>query len=134
MLQPLVADTKAVFRKPWTHTDASSTYDVSPTGTDRSSLLSPIWQTPVLVGSIAPGWTVIQPIPLTLHRESDGYCVISDDLFTVYGDARTPGEALEDYIVALIEYYELLAESAENHPPTQTLFHHLRQYLRTAAE
>lgn len=100
---------------------------------DQLPILFPESQV-VLLGHIAPGWVITKPLPVTIEQDDDGSYIVSDDIFAVYGDARTPGEALEDYIVALIEYYELLAESAENHPPTQALFHHLGQYLRTTVE
>jgi hypothetical protein len=111
---------------------SESIYAISPP--DRSSVPSSIPQVTVLYGDIAPGWTIAEPLPVTIERDDDGSYIASDDIFDVYGDAWTPGGALEDYVIALTEYYELLAESAEGHPPTQALFHHLRQYLRTAAE
>lgn len=82
-----------------------------------------------LIGEIAPGWVLIQPLPLTLERD-DGSCIISDDRFLVYGDGDTPAEALQDYIIALIGYYEILSTRVENDPPTRDLFHRLCSYLR----
>jgi len=74
---------------------------------------------------------VIEPLLVTVKHDEDGYCMASDDHFVVYGDGPTPYYALQDYIVSLIDYYQLLSTRAEGDPPTEALFHHLRSYFRT---
>ncbi|MBM4461427.1 MAG: hypothetical protein FJ011_27330 [Chloroflexi bacterium] len=82
-----------------------------------------------LNGLIAPGWQVIQPITLTCERDADGYHVLSDELFGVYGDGSTADQALHDYVVSLIDYYQLLAARAADDASARALFGRLRQYL-----
>ncbi len=84
----------------------------------------PLW------GKILPGWEISQPLLVTLERETDGYCIVSDEQFAVYGDGDTPSRALQDYIVSLIDYYQILAARAETDPPTRVLFRRLASYLR----
>lgn len=49
---------------------------------------------------------------ITLEQDEDGLYLASDDQFAVYGDGETLAEALKDYIVSLIEYFEILAAHA----------------------
>jgi hypothetical protein len=84
----------------------------------------------LLRGRIAPGWMIVQPLPLLLEQDDDGSFLVSDDLFAVYGEGSVAVEALQDYIVSLIDYYQLLtARAAEYDPPAQALLRHLRLYL-----
>jgi hypothetical protein len=86
-----------------------------------------------LSGSVAPGWTVVKPLTLTWEQDADGYYVLSDGLFGVYGDGDTSEKAQQDYITSLIDYYQLLAaRAAEDDPLTCAQFDHLRQYLQRA--
>ncbi|MCZ7569917.1 MAG: hypothetical protein M5U01_15220 [Ardenticatenaceae bacterium] len=88
-------------------------------------------QTVLLPGPIAPGWNLVQLLAVALEQDDDGYYIASDDLFVVYGEGETQTDALQDYIVSLIEYYQLLAaEAAPDNPPVLAQFHHLRRYLR----
>jgi hypothetical protein len=50
-------------------------------------------------------------------------------LFFVYGDGDTAYTALQDYIISLIEYYELM-QSDPGDPPTLAVLRHLKAYLR----
>jgi hypothetical protein len=96
------------------------------------SAWSPILSSPLqylLSGSVWSGWRLVQPLLLTLERDEDGCYIASDDQFAVYGDGGTLAEALQDYIVSLIEYYEILAARADDDLPTQALFRRLRLYL-----
>ncbi|MBI4321050.1 MAG: hypothetical protein HY675_21380 [Chloroflexi bacterium] len=84
----------------------------------------------VILGGLAvPGWLITQDLPVRLEQEQDGTFIASDDVFAVYGTADTLADAVEDYVISLIEYYELL-----NTPPmsqeTRLLLQRLRRYLR----
>jgi len=67
---------------------------------------------------------------VTLEQESGGRYIVSDDLFAVYGDGDTLVEALRDYEVSLIDYYEILHIHTEDDLPTRALFGRLCNYLR----
>ena len=84
-----------------------------------------------LMGSIAPGWEIIQPLLLTREVAEDGYCVFSDDLFMVYGDGPTPYEALHDYITSLLDYYHLVSSGAQENPFDLATLGRLQTYLRS---
>lgn len=87
-----------------------------------------------LAGVIAPGWQMAQPFLVTLEQDEDGSYLISDEEFAVYGDGDTPFEALQDYIISLIDYYELLAVRAKGDPAAEAQFNHLQTYLQPALD
>lgn len=64
-------------------------------------------------GPIAPGWELAQFLPVELERDEDGTYIASDAMLLIYGSGESWREALEDYISALIEYYQLVEEGAE---------------------
>jgi len=86
------------------------------------------------LGSIAPSWRVVQPLLVTLERDEDGYYIVSDDEFAVYGDGYSIEEAVEDYKVSLIDYYQLLTARVDGDFLTQALLRRLERYLRPVAE
>ena len=90
--------------------------------------LSPI--THLLQGEIKPGWTVVKPLLLIVERDEYGDFVFSDDKFNIYGEGPTQSSALADYIVSLVEYYDLLAARADADQCTNSVLSYLAQYLR----
>lgn len=82
----------------------------------------------VLLGEIAPGWRVTQPMLVTLEKDEAGF-VASDDIFYVYGTGETFVAARQDYIQSLIEYCELLEARAERNGPTRSQFRNLGYYI-----
>lgn len=82
-------------------------------------------------GEIANGWEIIRPLLTTLEQDEDGFFVLSEDLFLMYGEGKTTIEAKEDYIEALIDYYQLIDSRArEGDSFSQTILQNLQQYLR----
>ena len=63
-------------------------------------------------GMIAPSWELTHPLTLTVSADEDGWFVVSDDVFHVYGDGETLDNARQDYIVSLIDYYRLVERDA----------------------
>jgi len=86
-----------------------------------------------LWGNIAPGWKIVQLLPVRLERDSDGCHVMSDDLFAVYGEGHTRVEAQQDYVVALIDYYQLL-EARADAPFAKAQLRRLQVYLHFVGE
>jgi len=82
-----------------------------------------------LLGPIAPGWEITQPLLVTLEADEDNCYIVSDDQFSVYGDGDSLADALQDYIVSLVDYYELLATRTADDLATSDLFHRLQSYL-----
>src|SRR5689334_22844368 len=59
-----------------------------------------------------PGWVISQPLPLTIEQDTDGSIVVSDPFFAVYGVGDTEGDAIRDFAVSMIEYYDILHDHA----------------------
>ena len=105
-------------------------YNVSARGASTVIVVNHAPITYVLHGEIRPGWTVVKPLLLTVERDEYGDFVYSDDTFNNYGEGPTQSSALADYVVSLVEYYELLEARAGADPCTDSVFSHLSQYLR----
>jgi hypothetical protein len=81
-----------------------------------------------LLGAIAPGWTLIQPLPVWIKQDEDGDYLVSDEKFFVYGEGATIPAARRDYIDSLIEYYTIVASYDDL--PSQELLASLQDYLQ----
>lgn len=81
-----------------------------------------------IFGKFHPGYRFIEPVTLTIERDEDGSFVVSDDIFGIYGHAFTLREAVKDYVLAFVGYYELL--SAHQDAPTVALFQELKRYFQ----
>jgi len=81
-----------------------------------------------LLGRIAPGWKVIQPLVVSIERGEDGSYIASDEIFYMYGEGADLHEAMEDYIAALTEYHGIL--SSHEDEPTTGLFKFLQTYVQ----
>lgn len=87
--------------------------------------------TPVsLQGVIHDDWQLRLPLILFVDREEDGWYVISDDEFFVYGDGATYREAIEAYIASLIEYYGFLAREYVTNASAAPQWDTVRRYLQ----
>ena len=74
---------------------------------DQSS--THISQLPALFhGEVREGWIIEQPVSLKLDRDDDGTYIISEDVFNIYGQGVSIEAARENFVTALIEYYEIL--------------------------
>jgi hypothetical protein len=83
----------------------------------------------LLVGIIGPGWQILQPLLITLEQDEDGSYLASEDLFGVYGEGSTPSEAVEDYLVSLIDYYQLIGTRVDDTSFARTMFARLQRYV-----
>ena len=75
-------------------------------------------ETEYLLGEIATGWYVIQPLEIRIERDESRDFVVSDNQFAVYGVGADRESAKRDYVSSLIEYYELMRDESTVHPPT----------------
>ncbi len=82
----------------------------------------------ILFGEIIAEWRIVQPLPITI-AQSDGLYIASDEIFDVYGDGDTEYEAVVDYKISLLDYYQLAESRAREDEQNQALFDHLRLYL-----
>ena len=80
-----------------------------------------------LFGHIKQGWEIISPLMLTIEQDENDYYVVSDNEFLVYGYGKTRLLAQKDYIISLIEYYQILEKQED--PLTQAMFNYLQSYL-----
>lgn len=81
-----------------------------------------------LFGKIIDDLYITQFLPITIEKSDDLY-IASDDIFGVYGDGDTEGEALEDYRISLLDYYQLVEIQGYKDDQNQALFHHLKLYI-----
>jgi hypothetical protein len=65
-------------------------------------------------GVIAPSWELVRPLTVTIGADEDGWNVLSDEVFQVYGDGDTLEDARRDYIASLIEYYRMVERDSDN--------------------
>src|SRR3972149_21477 len=54
-----------------------------------------------------PGWRLKNPLPIHVERDTDGRLVVSDEIFNVYGVGGSWDDAIGDYKVALVEFFEI---------------------------
>ena len=83
----------------------------------------------VVLTNMPGNWKLVQPLTLLYERDVDGTHLVSDNLFAVYGIGDTFGEAFQDYIASLIDYYQVIAGSIADDTSKQQ-FARLRQYLQ----
>ena len=80
---------------------------------------------------IQKGWAVFAPLLVTLEQDDDGYYILSDNLFLVYGEGKTSSEAIRDYTTALIDYYQLIeAKAREEGGLSPTILKKIQEYFR----
>jgi hypothetical protein len=79
-------------------------------------------------GKIGPRLILRQPLTLAAWQD-DGHWVVSSDEILVYGDAPTLEAAIDDYSIALKEYYDLLRAGADQYPADRLQFQRLQQHL-----
>lgn len=96
--------------------------------TDSSRVLLPEPEIILFSGKITEEWQIIKPLALKIEY-SDGQNIASDDIFGVYGDGDTKYEAVEDYLISLLDYYQLIKIRAHNDKQTQALLNHLQMYI-----
>jgi hypothetical protein len=89
----------------------------------------------VLTGALrdfAPGlqadWRFQRPLVVDIQRDEQGAYLISDDDFLVYGVGTTMHDAYRDFVVSLVEYYELVAASDD--PYDQAELRRLQVYVQ----
>lgn len=81
-----------------------------------------------LFGGPLPGWRFVNPLPVSVERDSDGRFVVSDDIFNVYGVGGSWDAAVSDYKVALVQFFEITADAQDDQ--SRSLLDHLKAYLR----
>ena len=84
-----------------------------------------------LRGRFAPqGVTFLQPLNVFVEQEeADGTFIISDDVFLVFGEGETLEAALRDYLVSLVEDYQLILKHAF-HKPNAPLIGLYQRYIQ----
>jgi len=85
-------------------------------------------------GQIEEGWALMRPIMLVVEREDDGWYVVSDDIFGVYGDAESLRQAVDQYASGLIDTYEFLLCESQHNPLAMPQMERMRKYLQPSTE
>jgi hypothetical protein len=81
-----------------------------------------------LYGAIAPGWEIIESLPVSVQIDEDGQYLLTDEVFSIFGEGVKLENAQQDLIASLIEYYEIISEYQDE--PSQELIRMLKKYLR----
>ena len=74
-----------------------------------------------------PSYMLVRPLTIAVEQDEEGMFLASDSVTTVYGYDDTGTEALADYMLSLVEYYDLLEES--DSLTTVSALDSLRKYL-----
>lgn len=83
-----------------------------------------------LHGEILNGLLVIQPFQINIEREEDQSYIVSDDLFLVYGNGGNLSDAINDYVMSLVEFYQILERNANSNLFDQKQFASLQTYIQ----
>jgi len=83
-----------------------------------------------LQGPLNQHWLVLQPLQLTVAQDMDGWFIVSDDIFFVYGDGPTLPQAWEDYRTSLAEYCEMVRDDAGVSDLARAQYDHLRSIIQ----
>jgi hypothetical protein len=79
-----------------------------------------------LIGELDDKFYLRKILSIEQQSNEDGI-LLSDDVFFVFGEGLTLDEALNDYKITIIEYYEYLSTCDD--PETKDLFAYLNTYL-----
>jgi len=71
---------------------------------------------------------------LLVECEDDGWYVVSDDIFGVYGDAESLRQAVDQYASELIDNYEFFLRESRHNPLAISQMERMRKYLQCPAE
>lgn len=84
-----------------------------------------------LYGEVVEGWEINKMLEIRIEEDEDGYYIASDDIFDVYGEGHTKDQAIQDYLISLIDYYELLEHDVREGSSsyTEKLFNCLREHF-----
>jgi hypothetical protein len=85
-----------------------------------------------LLGPLADGYRLIKPLLVKIEPGDDGDCLVSDDLFGVYGSGNSESKALADYRLSLVEYFDLVAARAGTNEANRALFSTLESFVQAA--
>ena len=82
-------------------------------------------------GQIAPTWELLRPLPIIIGADEDGWYVLNDTVFQVYGDGDTLIEAQRDYITSLIDYYRMVERDVlDGDDPARRELERIQTYMR----
>lgn len=84
-----------------------------------------------LVGRIHPDLFIVEPLQINIEQEEDETYVVSDDLFLIYGSGKDQADAMKDYVLSLVEFYQLVEKNASSNPFDKKLLTHLQTHIQT---
>lgn len=83
----------------------------------------------VILESVGEGWQVREPLMLDVELDDDGTWIATDARLVVYGEGPTMETAVDDFALALTEYYEIYERRADDEMDRAAL-RALQRYLR----
>mgnify|MGYP001137892717 CR=1 FL=1 len=110
-----------------TRADASATHvEVRPVVTELPELV--LFLTPQPIGS---GLELVAPIVVTAECDG-GWFVISDNVLGLYGDAPSLDEAIQDYLLELVDLYRFWKEEVAAGRPLEPSLAAVSRYVKSA--
>jgi hypothetical protein len=83
-----------------------------------------------LLGPLGSRWRIVQPLSVEVELDSEGWFVLSDDVFLVYGEGTTLESAWEDYRASLVEYCDIVKRDAPASAQVQAQYEQLTTIIR----
>ena len=83
-----------------------------------------------LLGPLGHRWLIVQPLSVEIEIDSEGWFVLSDDVFLVYGEGATLEAAWEDYRSSSVEYCDMVKRDAPASAQTQAQYEQLTTIIR----
>lgn len=116
-----------------TFTHGTGSYEVNPSQIASAYVASLKSTAPEMMwlpnGQIGPGYMLRKPVLLNIERDDDDECIVTDSFSSVYGNARTINQGVQDYCLSLMDYYDLLAEHACENVESALLFARLCEHV-----
>ena len=75
-------------------------------------------------------YQLVQNLLLQIEVTKNDQVIVCDDEFAVYGFGKNLSEALQDYKLSLIDFYEITEDTAKNHEPTRIISVFLKKYIK----
>lgn len=79
--------------------------------------------------AIGDHFRLIRPLPVEMQQDEDGWWVVSDLSFSVYGDGADRDSAVRDFMRSLAETYDLVQLSSDRSDADMRLYNEMRHFV-----
>lgn len=124
----LVLPSSAVANERWLSPCLSRRACTLDSATNRSSVRK---ANVILLGPLDSHYQLVAPLSVSVEIDEEGWYIVSDDLFSQYGDGPTQQQAEDDFRSTLAEYLELVTELAAVSTAQAHELHRLQRYIQS---